>query len=132
MRYLSLTMLLLVVILAGCRESAQQTATTADSGVQMRLEVAPDPASVGAAVLLVRLADAEDKPITDAVVAVRGDMNHAGMVPVDGAGEPTDVEGEYTVPFQWTMGGDWIVTVTATLADGTIVEQQFPFSVTAQ
>ncbi len=37
--------------------------------------------------------------------------------------------GVYRTDLEWTMAGDWIVTVTATLADGQTVEQQFDLSV---
>jgi hypothetical protein len=55
-------------------------------------------------------------------------MNHAGMVPVLGSGQ-TDADGLVRVPFEWTMGGDWIVTITAALSDGTSASQTFDFSV---
>jgi hypothetical protein len=37
--------------------------------------------------------------------------------------------GKYETPFEWTMGGDWIVTVTATLPDGRTAQQQFTYTV---
>ncbi len=62
-------------------------------------------------------------------------MNHAGMTPV--LAEPTtdeadgNVDGVYHVPFAFTMRGDWIVTVSVVLADGTTFTQDFDLSVTA-
>jgi hypothetical protein len=40
-------------------------------------------------------------------------------------------DGRYEVPFDWTMGGDWVLTVTATLPDGRVVQREFPATVTA-
>lgn len=54
---------------------------------------------------------------TGARVSVEGNMSHPGMVPVFG----TAVEvrpGRYEAPLTLTMGGDWVLTVKATLADG--------------
>ena len=77
---------------------------------------------------MVSLRDANGNPISDADIDIRGDMNHAGMEPVE-ADASTDVSGDYRIPFEWTMGGDWFVVVTATLPDGTVVEEQFNYTV---
>lgn len=112
----------LTAVVSGCRESQQ--AATSNDDVNFALEITPEPPTVGEATLLVTLTDNEGNPITDATVAVNGDMNHAGMVPVEReVSENTD--GVYEVPFEWTMGGDWILTVTAMLADDTTARQTF-------
>ena len=68
-------------------------------------------------------------PIDDAYLAVKGNMTHAGMVPVlaevDGGGE----NGVYSIPFEWTMAGDWVVTVDIQLADGTKAQKRFDMAV---
>lgn len=114
--------------LAGCR--AGSTAVLPESvGVEMVISAAPNPPTVGQATLIVSLHSIEDDaPIDDAAIAIRGDMNHAGMIPVL---RETDraTDGDYSIPFEWTMGGDWFVVVTATLSDGTVIEQAFPFAV---
>jgi len=38
----------------------------------------------------------------------------------------------YAIPFEWTMGGDWVVTVDVTLADGRTASRQFDLSITGQ
>ncbi len=92
--------------------------------------VMPDtPPVMGETTLGVRLTTRDGAPVTGAAVEVRGDMAHAGMIPVIGAAEPAEVAGEYAAPFEWTMAGDWIVTVTATLADGQVVTEEFQVSV---
>ncbi|MEM6528334.1 MAG: FixH family protein, partial [Chloroflexota bacterium] len=74
------------------------------------------------------LRDSNGDPINDAQVNLRGDMNHAGMQPVL-RDSSVGREGDYTVPFEWTMGGDWFVVVTAELPDGLTVEEEFDFTV---
>ena len=80
---------------------------------------------------MVKITDTTGKPVEIERITVRGDMNHAGMAPVI-----RDVEqitnGRYHVPFEWTMGGEWIVTVAAQLADGQMVEERFGFSVSSE
>ena len=72
--------------------------------------------------IVVELRDESGQPVTDVTVSLEGNMNHAGMVPVltetvlDGADGRED--GRYTLPFQFTMLGDWIITVKITPQDG--------------
>lgn len=110
---------------AGCRESAR---TTPAPDLQITLDYEPRTPVVGEATFIVTLRDAAGQIVTNAAVSVRGDMNHAGMVPVLAEAEPPE-DGVYRVPFQWTMGGDWVVTVVATLPDGTAVTRTFDFTV---
>jgi hypothetical protein len=120
--------LLFLLTLAGCRESAQPTPTPDAASARIALRIDPDPPTVGEAALIITLTDAADQPIDGASVSVRGDMDHAGMQPVFGdAADSRD--GVYRVPFVWTMGGGWIVTVSAALPDGTTVSQEFDLSV---
>jgi hypothetical protein len=83
-----------------------------------------DPAVGGDATVTITLTNARGQAITDATVEIVGDMAHHGMMPISGTGQHTE-EGRYVVPLRWTMAGDWQVMVTATLADGSIVEQTF-------
>jgi hypothetical protein len=94
----------------------------------MRIIVAVESTSVGETALLVTVTDKEGTPIDNATVSVKGDMSHAGMVPV--LADATNGEnGVYEMPFEWTMGGDWIVTVEVTLPDGRSATQQFNYSI---
>lgn len=115
-------LLLIPLILVGCRESQQESTDTADLLIDIAYE--PDPPSAGEATLLVFVTDADGSAVDDATVEVLGDMTHAGMMP-----ELREIEGGedglYRVPFTWTMGGDWILTVTATLPDGASAEREF-------
>lgn len=124
---LKLTLLLLIaaLALAGCARASDQIA---GGDVAITLATQPDPAVVGDATLIITLADADGNPIEDAALNVKGDMNHAGMVPVlaEASGGPAGV---YDLPFEWTMPGDWIVTVEATLPDGSAAVERFELSV---
>lgn len=124
--WLLLTVALLSLLAAGCRESAREVETV--EGIDMQMTVNPQPAVVGQAELLLTLTDDEGQPVAAQQIEVRGDMNHAGMVPVLRTLEEAGT-GEFRVPFEWTMGGDWIVTVTATLDDNRVAVEEFELSV---
>jgi len=84
--------------------------------------------------LAIQITDESGQPVTDVTVAAEGNMNHAGMVPVltesvwDGADGAED--GVYHIPFQFTMLGDWIITVKIEQRDGTLLTQGFDVSAT--
>lgn len=124
-------MLLLVfsLSLTACQRASQQGAGAQPSNAAISLAVDPDPALVGQTEAVIALTDANGQPITGATLAIKGDMSHAGMQPVL-ADALEETPGVYRAQFAWTMAGDWIVTVTATLPDGTVAEQQFDLSVT--
>ena len=117
-------LLVFALLLAGCRQSAQNA--TAEIGIALRAESL----TVGETTLHIMLQDANGNPLATAQkIEVRGDMTHAGMQPVLAEEFSMDM-GVYSVPFEWTMSGDWIVTVKATMADGSVSEERFDFSVT--
>ena len=120
---------LLTLVGSGCARASQQ-ADTAD--VQITLTAIPYPAHIGETRLVIQVADKNGNPINDAHLAIKGDMTHAGMVPVlaeaDGGGE----NGLYEVPFEWTMAGDWVVTVDLQLPDGSTAQQRFDMSVLSE
>lgn len=121
---IAMLLMVLVLALAGCRESQQDDDNEgASSDVSITVSYDPNPPAVGDATLLITLTDADGDAISDATVSVRGDMDHAGMVPVEGEAEGGE-DGVYSIPFEWTMGGDWILTVTATLEDGSTVTEE--------
>lgn len=125
-------MLVLLVVVAvaliGCRQSAQAPTTTPENTPQINIALEAEATSVGDTVLIVTLTDATGAPVAAQQVRVRGDMAHAGMMPVQ---EQTNTgeDGVYRIPFGWTMGGSWTVTVTVVLPDGTTVEDTFDFEV---
>ena len=95
--------------------------------VEIALAVEDENLSVGEATLVVTVTDEDDNPVTDATVEVRGDMDHAGMVPVIPEPVTENEDGVYRIPFEWTMGGDWIVIVEVTLTDDTVAAQEFEY-----
>jgi len=126
MKILGILMVLLAVLIAGCR--AQAVTPTANASLMIDMQVEPDPAAVGEAVLSVTVTDAAGQPVTDAAISARGDMSHAGMAPVLAAATEND-GGVYRIPFTWTMGGDWFVEITVTRPDGSTVSQRFDLTV---
>jgi hypothetical protein len=118
------------LLLAGCRQSAQPMPTP-DPDIQLEWLPADKPFRVGLDALIFSLKNAQAEPIRGALIEVRGDMNHAGMVPVDGRAEGGTDDGRYVVPFEWTMGGDWILTVRATLPDGRSTQRRYEVQVRA-
>ncbi len=123
MRKLLSSFLIVLLFIAGCRSSA-----TIQANLQIALTIVPSTPSVGEAEALVTLTDSNGDPVTNATVSLRGDMTHAGMQPV--LREATANEnGVYTLPYEWTMAGDWSVEVMVTLPDGTTATQMFDYEV---
>ncbi len=107
-----------------------------NSSDAMRVAIIPAPEGPNGEYLTIELTDMEGSPITDAMVSLEGNMNHAGMVPVttDGVADDADgeVDGRYQVPFEFNMSGDWIVTISAMMADGTMEMQDVMVSVNSE
>lgn len=117
-------LLMAIFSLAGCQRASQQN-DTAD----FEMSLFSQSTQVGETVLVVTLTEADGTPITNATLIVRGDMTHAGMAPVLRDGITENKDGVYEVPFEWTMGGDWVVTVDATLPDGRSVTKDFNMTI---
>lgn len=114
--------LLLFVLTAVIACSPRQSQQEGNSEYDLELETMST--AVGDTMLMITLTDADGNPVDGAIVEARGNMTHAGMQPV--LAEVSESEnGVYTIPFEWTMGGDWFVDVAATLEDGTTVSEQF-------
>lgn len=108
---------LMIVLALAITACGQSTEPQVVSDVQIDLAVEPSPPAAGEATLVVTLTETDGTPIDGATIQVHGDMDHEGMTPVDGEAD-NGTEGVYRVPFTWTMGGGWIVEVTAALPDG--------------
>lgn len=121
----TLLLLVLMMVLIGCRQE-EAPADNPDINVEMRVE--PDPPVVGDSTLYVTVTDAQGNPINDANVMVRGDMSHAGMVPVMRDVQAGAQGGVYEIPFEWTMGGDWFVDVTVLTAGGDSRQVRFEYT----
>lgn len=114
--------LAVTALLAGCGPPGDDggsggTASDGDGGATLSAELDGDP-RVGPAQIVVTLRDANGDGIEDAEVEVTGDMTHAGMMPVVSAA-PEEGDGVYrSEAFEFTMAGDWVLTVEAALPDG--------------
>lgn len=128
---LSISLLALLLGLAGCQRASRQSEADQAPDVRVTLAVEPDPPAAGTARFTITLADAAGQPIEGATVKLRGDMTHAGMQPVL-ADAGSGAAGAYPVDFEWTMSGDWVVTVTAALPDGRTALRRFDMTVTGK
>lgn len=121
------TVVLLSGLLSACaRIQGGQSQNADDIIVDLALE--PAQPEVGPAQLVVTITDPNGQPIDSATLDIQGNMTHAGMVPVLAQSSKGE-NGRYVVPFEWTMGGDWIVTVEITLENGQVLSREFPITV---
>lgn len=125
-RLIIVTLLLILgQVFASCSRQSQEAK---QHQLQIELVEPLFPPGVGKYTMNIRIFDGNDQPIDNATLAIKGDMTHAGMVPILAEATNGD-KGLYKVPFEWSMGGDWVVTVQATLPDGTVAEESFPITV---
>lgn len=121
-----MALLVLTLLAAGCN---RQNSDASDNVTQVTLATTPQGGE-----LSVALTDNSGAPITDATVSLEGNMNHAGMVPVmaDGVTDDADgaADGVYHLPFEFTMNGDWIMTISVQLADGSTESHDIELTVT--
>lgn len=121
-------LVLITVLFAAC---GSNDSTNNMDGIDISVEADEETLAVGETMLIVTLQDASGTGIDGATVHVHGDMDHEGMDTIDAeTNESTD--GKYHVPFTWSMGGGWIVTVTAQLPDnGGEISETFEYFVGA-
>jgi hypothetical protein len=125
-----LTLFLFLALLASAACGQAGSPTTVPTDVHIELDVEPAPPATGDSTLILTLTDANGIPVSGATINVEGNMDHAGMEPATGQ-TSDDSDGVYHVPFRWTMGGGWIVTVTATLPSGGVAIDTFEMFVEA-
>ena len=128
-KYILLFSMGMLLLSSGCaRESRQPSSDNA----QINLTTIPYPPILGEACLVIQVKDKDGSPVNEALLDIKGDMTHAGMVPILAKVEGGGVDGYYNVPMEWTMAGDWVVNVRATLPDGTAARQKFDLRVSAE
>jgi hypothetical protein len=126
MRFLLL--LCFILALMGCERIQNERFTgggnTLPAGVELDIILSnPDALSVTTPTEVIITLLQNGVPVSGATLEIEGNMTHAGMEPVFATA--TEVApGDYRVPLEWTMGGDWFLTVHGTLPDGTEFEQQ--------
>ena len=126
LKHLTRATTVIVIALLGALTLSACNPRAEDSGALdvTILSVSPDPATVGDAVITLQIHDVDGNPVAGATIEVEGTMTHAGMQPVIVTTEALG-EGKYaTQDFRFTMGGDWVIIVRATLADGTMATQR--------
>lgn len=117
----ALLALLVVLALAGC--TRRSASLNKDLDIELSLIIRPDPARVGQSVFEIELKSESGEAITGAELALRGDMTHAGMIPV--MADVKEVQpGIYQSSLEWTMAGDWVLTIEGTLPDGSVLSRQ--------
>ncbi|MFZ4826395.1 MAG: copper chaperone PCu(A)C [Phototrophicaceae bacterium] len=124
MRFVLLLVLIIVGVVA-CAPTVTPTSPEVEAAVTVDLVMEASELMVGETNLLVSVVNAEGKPVEGATVNVIGNMNHAGMMPVVVENITTFTDGNYVVPFEWTMGGDWFVDVAVMLPSGEKLEKTF-------
>lgn len=109
--------------MAGCHKPSDKSS---DGALDISIEesIAPQPVRSGDETVSIRLADASGHPLSHARIQVEGDMDHPGMAPVFSDAEES-APGSYHAPLTFTMGGDWVVLLHITLADGRRIERQW-------
>ena len=83
----------------------------------------PSPPVVGATILTVTLRGPSGDAVKGATVRLEAHMSHPGMAPVV-ADARERAPGVYDLPFGFTMPGDWVLVVSATLPAGGRVERR--------
>ena len=124
---LSLPVLALLpgLLLASCRGEME----TGDAELVLEVAISPTPPAVGQARLIITLQDTSGAPVEGAEIVVEGNMSHAGMVPVVDTAQ-AEGPGRYGISdFRFTMAGDWVLSLQATLPDGRWVRAQEPTNV---
>lgn len=118
--------ILTLLTLSGC--ALRQPKVDQAPEINLQILTTPDPPHVGPAQLTLLLHDPTGAAVEHARLQLRGDMTHPGMAPIlREAGE--DRPGEYPVGFEWTMAGDWILTVQGDLPDGRQLLRSIPIRV---
>lgn len=114
--------LLLILAIAACR---QQGHTVDD----IQLEMTASDTLVGETTLRVTVSDSAGNAIANpGELRVRGDMNHAGMVPVFAESDAAN-NGVFNLPFEWTMAGGWTAEASLKLPNGDVARETFAFEI---
>lgn len=116
--------LILGLVLLGCRSGNNP----GNEQLKLSLDVDPGPPRVGPSHLTVAITDADGRPLDGAKVKVEGTMAMHNMQPLLATLSGTE-GGRYEAPFTWTMGGDWTMSLVATLPGGRELTREFDVAV---
>ncbi len=114
---------LVLLVAAACRQQ-QQTAPA-----NLELELTASDTVVGETTLMLTVRDSDGKPLSNpGTLSVRGDMSHAGMVPVFAEAEDA-TDGVFSLSFEWTMAGSWLVEASLERPSGDVAGETFAFEI---
>lgn len=130
-RGIGLPLIIITVLALGSLSACRVDDLPSDDSINIALvgPVFPPPSGDGR--VIVRVSDENDQPVDAATLKIRGDMANPGMVPIE-ASLTGGENGVFRIPVYWTMAGDWIVTVEATLDDGRRTSRVFDLTVTGE
>jgi hypothetical protein len=114
----SIGLMFAALLLVACHRPAR---TSADVSVQT--EIAPQPIVPGPATVMVRLTDGQGRPLANAAVTVEGNMTHPGMSPTFAQAKELSA-GHYQATTQFSMVGDWVVSLHIRLPGGQALERE--------
>ncbi|HXO43575.1 MAG TPA: FixH family protein [Thermoanaerobaculia bacterium] len=98
--------------------------SAAAPAIALAWTLSPRAPAVGPAVLRLALADRRGgRPLAGARVTVEAEMSHPGMAPVFASAREV-APGVYQAELRFTMAGDWVLLVDATLRDGRAVRRE--------
>ena len=114
--------------LAACAAGAGLTFVTActapgAAAPHLTLQWTSPPIAGAEAEAQIQLNDAMAHPVTGARLRLEAFMAHPGMAPVL-AGVDEEGGGRYRARVRFTMGGDWVVRLQGTRADGRPIDMQ--------
>jgi hypothetical protein len=89
------------------------------------MSVTPQPPTTGTARVMLRLRDAQGRPLAARAVELEATMSHPGMRPSFATARPERPD-RWVAEVELTMGGDWVVLVEATLEDGGTIRRTLP------
>jgi hypothetical protein len=113
-----------IVLLAATLLAASCELRRADAPqIDVAWTLSPEPFVVGPAKLSVTLRGRGGQALTGAHVRLEAYMSHPGMAPVQASALERGA-GVYDVPFRFTMAGDWVLLVVATLPQGERIERR--------
>lgn len=114
--------LAVVLLLTACRQRSP-------SPSDISLDVSVNGLLVGQSQISVSVRDKNGNTIDKSgAIELRGDMDHAGMAPVF-AESSEAINGVFTLPFEWTMAGTWILEANLTLDSGERVTESFRYEI---
>jgi copper(I)-binding protein len=116
---------LVLLVAAACR---QQQISAAD----IQIDLQASETIVGETMLTLMVTGDNGEPLSNpGTLSIRGDMRHAGMVPVFAEAESATA-GVFSLPFEWTMAGSWLVEASLKLPNGDVASETFPFEILSE